>query len=124
MFVTNLLALRTATVVELSTLLSMGRLLTLKGWGELCERFVNRPVLQVAAFIWALSAMIMWSLARPGWTWHLYIGYLVVGAMTAGFQLTQFNLMVRLAPAELRPGYVGLFLALTSLFTAFGPIFG
>src|SRR5438874_10741270 len=124
MFLVNRLALGTGTVVTLSTLSSLGGLLTLKGWGALCERFGNRPVLQVAAFIWALSAMIMWSLARPGWTWHLYVGYLVVGAMTAGFQLTQFNLMVRLAPAELRPGYVGLFLALTSLFTAFVPIFG
>jgi MFS family permease len=57
-------------------------------------------------------------------TWHLYIGYLIVGAMTAGFQLTQFNLMIRLAPASQRPAYVAAFLALTSLLTASGPILG
>ena len=44
--------------------------------------------------IWALGALGMWSLAGPKWSWHLYFGYLVVGAMTAGFQLCQFNLMV------------------------------
>jgi MFS family permease len=56
--------------------------------------------------------------------WHLFIGYFIVGAMTAGFQLTQFNLMLRLAPAALRPAYVAVFLAATSLLTAFGPVLG
>lgn len=111
-------------VVKLTTLSSLGGLITLKGWGRLCERFGNRPVLQVAALIWAVTALATWILARPGWTWHLYLGYLVVGAMTAGFQLVQFNLMVRLAPPELRAAYVAVFIALTSFFTAAGPILG
>jgi MFS family permease len=111
-------------VVKLTTLASLGGLLTLKSWGRLCERFGNRPVLQVCALIWALTALVTWTLARPGFTWHLYIGYLIVGAMTAGFQLVQFNLMLRLAPAPLRPAYVAVFLALTSLLTAAGPIVG
>jgi len=81
-------------------------------------------VLQVLAFIWAVTAMAMWGLTRPGWIWHLYIGYFIVGAMTAGFQLTQFNLMLRLAPTALRPAYVAVFLAATSLLTAFGPVLG
>jgi predicted MFS family arabinose efflux permease len=112
------------TVVKLTTLASLGGLVTLKGWGRLCERFGNRPVLQVCAFIWAVTAFMMWILARPGWTWHLYPGYFVVGAMTAGFQLMQFNLMVRLAPAGLRPAYVAVFLALSSFLTTFGPVLG
>jgi MFS family permease len=112
------------TVVKMTTLASLGGLVTLKGWGRLCERFGNRPVLQVCAFIWALTALVNWSVARPGWTWHLYGGYFIVGAMTAGFQLMQFNLMVRLAPANLRPAYVAVFLALSSFLTAAGPILG
>src|ERR1044071_1973191 len=124
MFLVDQLNLGIGTIVKLTTLSSLGGLFTLKGWGLLCDRFGNRPVLQVAAFIWALTALMMWSFARPGWTWHLYFGYLVVGAMTAGFQLAQFNLMVRLAPGSLRPAYVAVFLAVTSLFTALGPIFG
>ncbi len=112
------------TVVKLTTLASLGGLLTLKGWGRLCETFGNRPVLQICALIWAMTALVMWALARPGWTWHLYPCYLIVGAMTAGFQLMQFNLMVRLAPADLRPAYVAVFLAFTSLLTAAGPVLG
>jgi MFS family permease len=111
-------------VVILTTLASFGGLVTLKGWGLLCERFGNRPVLQVAALIWAVIALVTWGLARPGWVWQLYIGYFLVGAMTAGFQLAQFNLMVRLAPGEQRTAYVAVFLALTSLMTAVGPVLG
>lgn len=112
------------TVVKLTTLASLGGLVTLKGWGRLCERFGNRPVLQVCALTWAVTALGMWTLARPGWTWHLYIGYFIVGAVTAGFQLMQFNLMVRLAPPQVRGAYVAVFMALTSFLTAAGPILG
>jgi hypothetical protein len=124
MFLVDRLGLGIGTVVKLTTLASLGGLVTLKGWGRLCDRFGNRPVLQIAALIWAMTALGMWSMARPGWTWHLYPCYFVVGATTAGFQLTQFNLMVRLAPSGLRPAFVAVFLAITSLLTAAGPILG
>ena len=123
-FLVERLGCGVGTVVKMTTLASLGGLVTLKGWGRLCEHFGNRPVLQVCGFIWALTALTMWSLARPAWTWHLYIGYFVVGSMTAGFQLMQFNLMVRLAPAQLRPAYVAVFLALSSFLTAAGPVLG
>ena len=123
-FLVERLGCGVGTVVKMTTVASLGGLVTLKGWGRLCERFGNRPVLQVCSFIWALCALVMWSLSRPGWTGHLYVGYFVVGAMTAGFQLMQFNLMVRLAPAQLRGAYVAVFLALSSLLTAAGPVLG
>jgi MFS-type transporter involved in bile tolerance (Atg22 family) len=123
-FLVDKLNLGIGTVVKLTTVASLGGLVALKSWGRLADRFGNRPVLQVLVFIWAVTAMAMWGLTRPGWIWHLYIGYFIVGAMTAGFQLTQFNLMLRLAPAALRPAYVAVFLAGTSLLTAFGPVLG
>ena len=124
MFLVDKLDLGIGTVVKLTTLASLGGLVTLKGWGRLCDRFGNRPVLQIAALVWAMTALGMWAMASPGWTWHLYPCYFIVGATTAGFQLTQFNLMIRLAPSQLRPAYVAVFLALTSLLTAAGPILG
>lgn len=123
-FLMNSLKFQLGDVVLLTTLSSVGGLLTLQGWGRLSERFGNRPVLQASATLWALTALVMWALARPGFTWHLYLGYIVVGSMTAGFQLVQFNLMVRLAPGGPRPAYVAVFLAFTSFITAFGPILG
>lgn len=123
-FVIGKLGLGIGDMVTLTTVASLGGLVTLTSWGRLSERFGNKPVLQVCAALWSLTAFSMWALARPGWTWHLYLGYFVVGAMTAGFQLVQFNLMVRLAPAALRPAYVAVFMALISVFSALGPILG
>lgn len=123
-FLVDRLGCGVGTVVKMTTLASLGGLVTLKGWGRLCERFGNRPVLQICSIIWSLTALTMWSFARPGWIGHLYVGYFIVGAMTAGFQLMQFNLMVRLAAPALRPAYVAVFLALSSLMTAVGPILG
>jgi MFS family permease len=123
-YIVDRLNLGMGTMVKLTTLASLGGLATLKGWGRLSERFGNRPVLQVAGFIWGVAALLMWCFIRPGFTWHLYVGYFVVGAMTAGFQLTQFNLMIRLADPALRPAFVAVFLAGTSFLTAAGPLLG
>lgn len=111
-------------IVQFTTLASLGGLLTLKAWGRLCDQFGNRPVLQICATIWAITALAMWLFAGPQWHWQLYPGYFIVGAVTAGFQLAQFNLMVRLAPAGKRSAAVAVFLAVTSLLTAIGPVLG
>ncbi len=111
-------------VVKLTTAGSLGGILTLKGWGMLADRFGSKPVLLVAATVWSLVGLAAWSLAGPTWKLHLYASYFVVGATTAGLQLCQFNLMVKLVPAERRAAYVSTFFALTSLLTALGPALG
>ncbi|MBX3734391.1 MAG: MFS transporter [Verrucomicrobiae bacterium] len=107
----------------LTAIAGVGALLTLKGWGRLCDHFGNKPVLSVCSLVWALVSLASWSLAGERFFWHLAFCFLVVGATTAGFQLCQFNLMLKLAPANKSP-YVAVFLALTSLMTAFGPLLG
>ena len=67
--------------------------------------------------------MAGWAVAGPGLHGHLYLMYLVVGGATAGFQLCQFNLMLKLAPARKAP-HVAVFVALTSLLTGLGPPLG
>jgi Major Facilitator Superfamily len=123
-FLVNRLGMGIAEIVRLTTLASLGGLATLKAWGRLCDQFGNRPVLQICALIWAVTALAMWILAGPLWQWQLYAGYFVAGAVTAGFQLAQFNLMLKLAPAGQRAASVALFLAITSLLTAAGPLLG
>src|SRR5258706_1137249 len=124
MFVVDQLGLGMGTMVKLTTLASLGGLVTLKGWGRLCDLFGNRPVMQVAGLIWGMTPLLMWSSIRPGFTWHLYVGYFIVGAMTAGFQLTQFNLMIRLADPALPPASVPVLPAGTRLLNAAGPLVG
>ncbi|HAB19522.1 MAG TPA: MFS transporter [Verrucomicrobiota bacterium] len=107
----------------LTALAGLGGLMTLKGWGWLCDRFGSKPVLYVASLVWGLVSLVGWSLAGERFFWHLAAMYLIVGATTACFQLCQFNLMLKLAPANKAP-YVAVFLALTSLLTAVGPLLG
>jgi len=107
----------------LTALAGVGGLFTLRAWGLLCDRFGSKPVLYVCALAWSLVALVSWGLAGERWFWHLAATYLVVGATTAGFQLCQFNLMLKLAPATKAP-YVAVFVALTSGLTACAPVLG
>jgi MFS family permease len=69
LYLVNELNLGVGTVVKLTTLGSLGGLVTLKGWGRLADRFGNRPVLQLTGLIWAATAAAMWALAHPGLVW-------------------------------------------------------
>ena len=124
MFLMDGLGFSVGDVVKLTTVGSLGGILTLKAWGLLSDRFGSKPVLIVAATVWSLVALAAWSLAGPTWKLHLYASYFIVGGTTAGLQLCQFNLMVKLVPAERRAAYVSTFFALTSLLTALGPAIG
>lgn len=107
----------------LTALAGIGGLLTLKGWGWLSDRFGSKPVLYVCSLLWALAGLASWTFAGERFFWHLALSYLVVGGTTAGFQLCQFQLMLKLAPANKAP-YVAVFLALSSALTAVGPLLG
>ena len=107
----------------LTGLAGIGGLLTVKGWGWLSDRFGSKPVLHVCAVLWSLAGLTAWAFAGERLFWHLAAGYLITGAATAGFQLCQFQLMLKLSPTNKAPS-VAVFLALSSLMTALGPILG
>jgi MFS family permease len=108
----------------LTTLATLGGLLALPTWGALSDRFGNKPVLMACAFLWAVVALVSWSFVGPHRYLHLFATYFLVGGATAGFQLCQFNLMVKMVPTRSKAPYISVFLAVTSLLTALGPIIG
>jgi MFS family permease len=108
----------------LTTLSTLGGLVALPTWGALSDRFGNKPVLMTCAFLWSVAAMISWLFVGPARYGHLFLNYFIVGATTAGFQLCQFNLMVKMIPSRSKAPYISVFLALTSLLTALGPVVG
>lgn len=110
--------------VLLATLGTLGGIITLRSWGLLADRFGNKPVQYVCSYAWILAGLVGWMLAGPALNNHLYLVYLIVGGATAGFQLTQFNLMLRLTPPGMGSLYVAVFLAVTSALTALGPLLG
>lgn len=116
------LTIRHLTV--LTTLHSLGGLLTLPSWGTLSDRFGSKPVMLACSLLWATVGIPSWLLAGPDRHTHLYLTYLLVGAATAGFQLCQFNLMVKLIPARTSAPFISVFLAGISILTALGPLCG
>jgi MFS family permease len=123
-FVLRELPLTIRDLTVFTTLASLGGLLALPTWGVLSDRFGSKPVLLACAFLWVASALPAWLFAGPAHHVHLYLNYFLVGAVTAGFQLCQFNLMVKMIPARSKAPYISVFLATTSLLTALGPLIG
>jgi MFS family permease len=108
----------------LTTLGTLGGLLSLPSWGALSDRFGNKPVLMTCALGWSVVATAAWLFAGPHRYGHLFLNYFLVGAATAGFQLCQFNLMVKMVPTRSKAPYISVFLSVTSLLTALGPVLG
>lgn len=108
----------------LTTLGTLGGILTLKSWGYLADRFGSKPVQYVCAYSWCFVGLIAWAITAPHREAHLYLSYLIVGGATAGFQLTQFNLMLKLIPPGQASAYIAVFLATTSALTCLGPLIG
>lgn len=124
LFVLRELNLSIRDLTVLTTLGSLGGLLALPSWGALSDRFGSKPVMLACSILWIASALPSWLLASPVHHAHLYLNYFIVGAVTAGFQLCQFNLMVKMIPARSKAPYISVFLATTSLLTAIGPLLG
>lgn len=123
-FLIDVLHLPMSEVVVLGTLAGIGGLLTLQGWGNLCDRFGNKPVLYVCSIIWGLVGLITWTVTGPQFQAHLTVAFIVIGGLTAGFQLCQFNLMLKLITGNRRAGHIAVFLAVTSVLMALGPLVG
>jgi MFS family permease len=110
--------------VLLATLSTLGGILTLRSWGTLADRFGGKPVQYAAAYTWCFVGLAAWAIVAPDRHTHLLLSYMIVGGATAGFQLTQFNLMLKLIPPGLNASYVAVFLSTTSALTCLGPLLG
>lgn len=124
MYVLKELPLRMGDLTILTTLAALGGIVSLKTWGGLTDRFGNRPVMMACAFLWASIGLGCWIFTGPGRYLHIYANYFLVGFMTAGFQLSQFALMIKLVPSGSQGNYISVFLAFTSALTAAGPLVG
>lgn len=110
--------------ILLSALGTVGGIFTLKAWGTLSDRFGSKPVQYVCCYVWIITGLIGWSITSPSQRIHLNAVFLLVGAATAGFQLAQFNLMLKFTPQGMGSLYIGVFLAVTSALTTAGPVLG
>ena len=112
-------------LVVLTTVQTLGTLISLRSWGALVDRFGNKPVMLTTSLTWLTFAGVSWLVASPKHFQHLYATYFVTGFMLAGFQqVGQFNLMIKMVPAENRAHYLSVYFSLTNLLVAMGPLLG
>ena len=106
-----------------ATLAQLGGALSLPVWGQLLDRYGNKPVMVVSLVFWQLSNFF-WCFLIPANHAVLYLLWLWAGATGAGFVLGQFTILLRLLPLEVKNLAIGFNLAITSLFAAAAPILG
>ena len=123
-YVLNQLKFTLGGLATLTMLSTLGGLISLKTWGPLSDRFGNKPVLITTALIWLLTSSVCWLFSGPNRYAHLYANYFITGFMFAGFELCQFNVMIKMVPSTHRTHYISVYLSLTRMLWAVGPPLG
>jgi MFS family permease len=124
-YVLKELPLTLGDLTVLTTLSTFGGLVSLRTWGQLSDRFGNKPIMLMSALVWLLTAAVSWLLSSPRHYGHLYLNYFVTGFMMAGFQqLGQFNLMIKMVPPQNKAHYISVYFSFTNMLIALGPLLG
>jgi len=124
-YVLKELPLSLGDLTVLTTIATLGGLLSLRTWGRLSDRFGNKPVMLTCALTWLTTAIVCWLISGPQRYHQLYFNYFVTGFMLAGFQqIGQFNLMIKMVPAENKAHYISIYLSVTNMLIALGPVIG
>ena len=124
-FVLTELHMTMGDLTTLTTVSTLGGLLSLRAWGGLSDKFGNKPVMVTSALIWLLTAGVSWLFSSEHNHGHLYLNYFITGFMMAGFQqLGQFNLMIKMIPPENKAHYISVYLSFTNMLITLGPLIG
>jgi len=124
-YVLRELPLTMGDLTTLTTLSTLGGLVSLKTWGKLSDRFGNKPIMLTSALIWLLFAGVSWLFSSPKHYGHLYANYFLTGFMMAGFQqIGQFNLMIKMVPPENKSHYISVYFSFSNMLIALGPLLG
>ncbi len=123
-YVLKQLKLSLGDLTILTTLSTLGGLISLKTWGPLSDRFGNKPVLITTALVWLMTASVAWLFSGPSRYAHLYFNYFITGFMFSGFELCQFAVMIKMVPSTHKTHYISVYLSLTRMLWAMGPPLG
>ncbi len=107
----------------LSMLAQLSGALSFPAWGRMLDRFGNKSVMTVSLILWQVQNFL-WCFLTPENRHMLFGMWLFGGAVSAGFILGQFTLLLKLIPLEAKNLAIGVNLAVTSLVAAIAPITG
>ncbi len=92
----------------------VARVLGLFFWGRLVDRFGSRPILGLCIAI-AATHPLYYVIARPGFSWPLYLDAISSGLVWAGIELAMFNLLLAAARPERKEMYFAVYTTVTGL---------
>jgi MFS family permease len=101
----------------------LGAAISFPAWGRLLDRFGNVPVMIVAVVLWQLFNAV-YAFIDPGNIWLLYVICPAGGIFSAGYGIGLFALLLKITPAGARTMGMALFVSLSSLTAALGPVTG
>ncbi|MCC7494430.1 MAG: MFS transporter [Fimbriimonadaceae bacterium] len=93
-------------------------------WGYLADKFGYKPLLRISSFGIALNPLPWFFTTQDNYLWLIPLSQVWGGIMGSGLFLSQFNLMLKIAPAENRSFYIGYYNAVASLGAALGSVLG
>jgi MFS family permease len=101
----------------------LGAAISFPAWGRLLDRFGNVPVMIFSMVLWQIFNALYFVLG-PGNVWLLYVINPAGGVFSAGYGIGLFGLLLKLSPPGARTMGMALFVSLSSLTAALGPITG
>ena len=93
-------------------------------WGYLADRFGYKPLLSISSLGIALTPLPWFFATKANYWFTVSAVQIWAGVMSAGIIVSQFNLMIKTAPAENRSIYLGAHAALASVASALGSMLG
>jgi MFS family permease len=116
----HLSAARTNLILLLGVL---GAAVSFPAWGRLLDRFGNVPIMIVSMILWQVfNLLYLW--VGPGHLWLLYAINPATGICSAGYGIALFGLLLKLSPSGARTLGMALFVSLSSVTAALGPVTG
>jgi len=103
------MSLYTQIISNITTVLIISR------WGRQIDRYGNKPVLQMAALLVAISPL-PWFFATPSTTFFVLLSNIISGASWPVSDVCQQNLYLGHSPQVHRSMYIAVFLASINLF--------
>ncbi len=92
-------------------------------WGRLLDRHGNVPIMIVSMILWQIFNAL-YCFIGPDHLWLLYVINVAGGIFSAGYGIGLFGLLLKLSPPGARTMGMAVFVSISSLTAALGPITG
>jgi MFS family permease len=107
------------TIAILSALGTIAGVITIRTWGKLCDKFGNKPVIQLTLMVTTVHPLL-YLVSTPNFWFPIYIDFISSGIMWNGFGLAVFNILLLVSEGKQKETYFALHSVVTTAVSAVG----